>query len=105
MRHCQSVPWGTFGLLFDIGLFILPFAMGYSKFSHPSQIPFFVFFDIAQPEPDLTADPEGLNAVDAIADEFVYGVCADLPTPGQILFGEDDLCYVLDDRGRISVVH
>jgi hypothetical protein len=53
----------------------------------------------------LPADPEGLNAVDAIAGESVYGVCADLPTPGQILLREDDLCYVLDERGRFAVVH
>lgn len=79
--------------------------MGYSKRPHPRQIPLLVFLNIGQSEADLCADFEISDTVDAVAGDPVNGVDGNFPAPGELALCEDGLCYVLDERGRISVVH
>lgn len=79
-----------------------------SKRPLPGEATLLELLHIAEAEADLAPDSEAPNAVDPVVGEAVNRLDGNLPAPGEILLGQNQpggLWYVLDDRGRVSVVH
>ena len=80
-----------------------------SKRPLPGKVPRLELLDIAETESDLAPDPEGPDAVNTVTRQPFNGLGGDLPTLGELFFGQNlttgGIWYVLDGKRRIRMVH
>ena len=80
-----------------------------SKRSLPGKVPRLELLDVAETESDLAPDPEGPDAVDTVTRQALDGLGGDLPTQGELFFGQyltaGGILYVLDGKRRIWIIH